>query len=63
MAQQVDRRDFMKASAAVAAGAAMGVMLAPSANAQPTVQAGANGMPMGQIKNLKLSRLPSPAAT
>lgn len=53
MAQQVDRRDFMKTSVAVAAGAA----IAAGAGQSPAAQTGAAGMPMGRIKNLTVSRL------
>jgi hypothetical protein len=53
MTQQVDRRDFMKSSVVAAAGAAVGV----SAGQSPAAETSAAGMPMGQIKNLKISRL------
>jgi len=53
MAQQVDRRDFMKSSVVAAAGAAIGA----SAGQSPAAETGAAGMPMGRIKNLKISRL------
>ncbi len=53
MAQQVDRRDFIKSSVAAAAGAAIATGSSPSSAAQT----GAAGMPMGKIKNLTISRL------
>ncbi len=53
MAQQVDRRDFIKTSVAAAAGAAMGAVPGQSSAAQT----GVGGMPMGRIKNLTISRL------
>lgn len=55
MAKQVDRRSFIKTSMAATAGAAVGIGLAQPSNAAPEL--GANGMPMGRIKNLKVSRL------
>jgi len=63
MQKKVDRRDFMKKSVAAAAGAAMGMGLnqqpagAERGSPRPGVETGANGMPMGRIKNLKVSRL------
>lgn len=54
MADRVDRREFIKGSMAAAAGAAA-VGIGQSANAAEEV--GANGMPMGRIKDLKVSRL------
>ena len=53
MAQQVDRRDFIKSSVAAAAGAAITTGSSPSSGAET----GAAGMPMGKIKNLTISRL------
>jgi len=57
MAQQVDRREFMKASVAVAAGAAIGLGQSSAAAAQSGNATEVNGMPMGRLKNLTLSRL------
>jgi len=64
MAEQVNRREFLQGSMAVAAGAAMGIGSVQSSGAaeQPgrgrtDAGVGAKGMPMGQIKNLKVSRL------
>ncbi|MEN6578403.1 MAG: twin-arginine translocation signal domain-containing protein [Phycisphaerales bacterium] len=57
MAQQVDRRDFMKASVAVAAGAAVGLGQSSAAAAQSGNATEVNGTPTGRIKNLTLSRL------
>ncbi len=61
MAEQVNRRDFIRTSVAVAAGAAVGMGAGSSSagagSANPTAEVGAAGMPMGRIKNLKLSRL------
>ena len=51
MAEPMDRRDFMKASVAVATGMGVGQSAAGAA------QTGAASMPMGKIKNLTLSRL------
>lgn len=63
MAEQVNRRSFIKTSMAVAA-AAIGTGQRQSARAagepgrtRPAAEVGANGMPMGRIKNLKVSRL------
>jgi len=53
MAQQVDRRDFLKSSVAAAVGTAIATGSSPS----PAAQTGAAGMPMGKIKNLTISRL------
>ena len=47
----MDRRDFMKASVAVATGMGVGQ------SAVGAAQTGAGGMPMGKIKDLTLSRL------
>jgi len=55
MSEKVDRRDFIKTSMAMAAGAAVG-MGRGQARAG-VAETGAAGMPMGQIKNLKLTRL------
>jgi hypothetical protein len=55
MSEQVDRRDFIKASVAVAAGAAVG-MGRGQAKAGVS-ETGVAGMPLGRIKNLTLSRL------
>jgi len=63
MAEQVNRRDFLKTSMAAAAGAAYVADSGRAANPQaeirnpPSEAPGANGMPMGRIKNLKISRL------
>jgi len=51
MAEPMDRRDFMKASVAVATGMGVGQ------SAVGAAQTGAGGMPMGKIKDLTLSRL------
>ena len=59
MSEQVDRRSFMKQSMATAAGTALGWHAATgsAAPATGTKEVGVNGMPMGRIKNLKISRL------
>jgi hypothetical protein len=64
MAEQVDRRSFIKTSAAGVAAAAMGVGLGRSADAaaqpgsvNPSAEVGASGMPLARIKNLQISRL------
>ena len=65
MAEQVNRRDFLKTSVAAATGAAY--LTSPSSGANPpsairnpqSESVGANGMPLGRIKNLKISRLVS----
>jgi hypothetical protein len=59
MAEQVNRRSFLKTSVAVAAGAAYVANSTRGANSQSgqSEVKGANGMPMGRIKNLKVSRL------
>jgi len=64
MAEQVDRRSFMKTSAAGVAAAALGVGVgrpadaaAQPASVNPSAEAGAGGMPLARIKNLKISRL------
>ncbi len=63
MAEQVNRRDFLKTSMAAAAGAAYVADSGRAANPQSAIRnpqseaPGANGMPMGRIKNLKISRL------
>ena len=63
MAEQVDRRNFLKTSMAAAAGAAYAANSGLGANPQSAIRnpqsepTGVNGMPMGQIKNLKVSRL------
>ena len=61
MSENVDRRSFMKRSMATAAGTALGWHAAAgSISAAPVSQeVGVNGMPMGRIKNLKVSRLVS----
>lgn len=62
MQENVDRRDFMKKSVA-AAGVALGMGLsrqrtaAETASRRPDAETGVNGMPMGRIKNLTISRL------
>ncbi len=62
MAEQVDRRKFLKTSVAAAAGMVYVTGSGRAANPQsairnPQSETGVNGMPMGRIKNLKLSRL------
>jgi hypothetical protein len=63
MAEQVNRRNFIKTSMAAAAGAVYASGPATGANSQsevrnpPSEAPGLNGMPMGRIKNLKISRL------
>jgi len=62
MAEQVDRREFLKTSVAAAAGIAYGAGTGHAANPQspirnPQSETGANGMPLGRIKSLKVSRL------
>jgi hypothetical protein len=63
MAEQVDRRSFLKTSMAAAAGAVYTAGASRGANPQsatrhPQSEApGVNGMPMGRIKNLRISRL------
>jgi hypothetical protein len=64
MAEQVNRREFLQGSVAAAAGAAISVGLAQpavamerSSQARPDAGVGAKGMPMGRIKDLKISRL------
>jgi len=64
MAEPVNRRSFIKTSIAAAAGATIGVGIsqspagaAESGSARPAAEVGVNGMPMGRIKNLKVSRL------
>jgi len=61
MQDKVNRRDFMTRSMATAAGTALawGAAGRPieAANRQPTLERGANRMPMGRIKDLKISRL------
>jgi predicted nicotinamide N-methyase len=56
MAEQVNRRDFLKTSAAAVAGATYLATSSSGANPQSEPK-GANGMPMGRIRNLKISRL------
>jgi hypothetical protein len=56
MADQVNRRDFIKTSMAAAAGATYLASSSSGAN-PPSEPKGTNGMPMGRIKNLKVSRL------
>jgi hypothetical protein len=61
MAEQVNRREFLKTSIA-AAGAVYGADIGRAANPQsairnPQSEVGVNGMPLGRIKNLKVSRL------
>lgn len=56
MTEQVNRRDFLKTSVAAATGAAYLASASSGAN-PPSETKGANGMPMGRIKNLKISRL------
>ena len=56
MAEQINRRSFIKTSMAAAAGAAYLAGSGRGANPQSEAK-GANGMPMGRIKNLKISRL------
>ena len=64
MQQNVNRREFMKQSMATAAGTAMGIGVARGssgatrgANQKSDPERGTNGMPMGRIKNLRISRL------
>jgi hypothetical protein len=58
MSGQVDRRNFIRTSVAVAAGAAVGAGLGQSSGkAAESDEVGAGGMPLGRIKDLKLSRL------
>ncbi len=63
MTEQVNRRDFLKTSMVAAAGAAYVADSGRAANPPSTIRhppsetPGANGMPMGRIKNLKVSRL------
>ena len=63
MAEQVNRRSFLKTSMAAAAGAAYLADSGRAANPPseirnpPSEPKGADGMPMGRIKNLKISRL------
>jgi hypothetical protein len=64
MAEHVNRREFLQGSMAAAAGAAMGMGLAQPSGAagQPgqgrtDAGVGTKGMPMGRIKDLKVSRL------
>jgi len=62
MAEQVDRRKFLKTSVVAAAGAVYAANVGRAANPQsairnPPSEVGANGMPLGRIKNLKVSRL------
>ena len=63
MQDKVNRRDFMRQSMATVAGTALGMGMAgaPSAaataNELPKMERGPNNMPMGRIKDLKISRL------
>ncbi len=63
MAEQVNRRNFLKTSMVAAAGAAYMTDSGQAANPPSAIRnpqsegPGANGMPMGRIKNLKISRL------
>jgi hypothetical protein len=63
MAEQVNRRNFIKTSMAAAAGAVYASGAAAGANPQSAIRnpqseaPGVNGMPMGWIKNLRISRL------
>ena len=63
MAEQVNRRSFLKTSMVAAAGAAYVADSGRAANPQSAIRnpqseaPGTNGMPMGRIKNLKISRL------
>ncbi|MBM4029697.1 MAG: twin-arginine translocation signal domain-containing protein, partial [Planctomycetes bacterium] len=56
MAEQVNRREFLKTTMAAAAGATGLADTGRGAN-PPAEAPGANGMPMGRIKNLRISRL------
>jgi hypothetical protein len=61
MQEKVDRRSFIKRSVATAAGTAIGMGAAGATHAaeqgKAQIERGVNGMPMGRIKNLKISRL------
>jgi hypothetical protein len=64
MAEPINRRNFIKTSMAAAAGATIGVGMSQSpvgaaelGHARPSAEVGTNGMPMGRIKDLKVSRL------
>jgi hypothetical protein len=64
MAEKVDRRKFLQTSMAAAAGIAYAAGAGhaanpPSAIRDPQSEVGPTGMPMGRIKNLKISRLVS----
>ncbi len=65
MAEQVNRRSFLKTSVAAAAGASYLASPGSGANPQSAIRnpkseaPGPNGMPMGRIKNLRISRLVS----